>query len=144
MLCPGDCRATVLELQHSSISEEERGAGGFLSSSARATRTAAPCSKYIICLGKSSPEYNVGGHAYSVMQLRDRKQFVENWKRATACVFFDWRGHNLCIENGLINYLEKTLKRHPMTDRWRSNACRNYTGQPCLKGGHDNSNQKPR
>ena len=109
VLCgEGTASATVLELQHSSISEEELAAREAFyrrerrmfwlvhlpdETTARAARRAAPYSNYMICLGISSPEYNIDGRTYAVMEIVRRIQFIEKWKRATADVFFDWRGH---------------------------------------------------
>ena len=107
VLCgAGSSRATVLELQHSPISEDERNARErFYQQNHR-----------MFWLVHVHSESSFLGHNFGwSINFRDRplvldgktfgvmswmggsKQFIEKWKRATAHVFFEW--------NGLIYYL---------------------------------------
>lgn len=98
----GTPQATVLELQHSSISEEERNAreafyqqghrmfwlvhihGGhsFLDFS------------FKMSLDLSKQPVMHDGKKFGIMHwMGSSKQFIEKWKKSNAHVFFDWAGH---------------------------------------------------
>jgi hypothetical protein len=102
VLCgPGTSRPTVLELQHSSISEEERAAReAFYRQEHRMfwlvhlhDEKTFTGTYFRLSLGMSSRSVNVDGHTFAVRQWVGRTQFIEKWKRATAHVFFDYQGH---------------------------------------------------
>lgn len=95
-------RATVLELQHSSISEDERAARETFYCQAHRmfwlvhvhNETSFAGYSFGSSLDFKSRSHVVDGHTFAIMRWMGRsKQFVEKWKRATAHVFFDWNGH---------------------------------------------------
>lgn len=98
----GTPNSTVLELQHSSISEEERGAReAFYTRGHRMfwlvhIHNEASFTGYSFgfSLDFGSPPRPVDGHTFFVMRWMGRsKQFIDKWKRASAHVFFDYQGH---------------------------------------------------
>jgi competence CoiA-like predicted nuclease len=102
VLCgAGTERATVLELQHSSISEDERDAREtFYRRGHRMfwlihlhDETSFLAANFRLSLDFESRTYSLDGHSYAVMRWVGRsQQFIEKWKRAKAYVFFDWGG----------------------------------------------------
>lgn len=103
VLCgAGTPLATVLELQHSNISEDERiaretfyqkGHRMFWLVHIHNEATFAGYS-FGFSLDFSSRPYVIDGNKFAVMRWMGRgKQFIEKWKRSTAHVFFDWDGH---------------------------------------------------
>lgn len=103
VLCgAGTPHATVLELQHSSISEDERAAReAFYCQAHRMfwlvhvhNETSFAGYNFGFSLDFKSRSHVVDGHTFAIMRWMGRsKQFIEKWKRATAHVFFDWNGH---------------------------------------------------
>ncbi|MFK0692688.1 hypothetical protein ACFX5Q_31710 [Mesorhizobium sp. IMUNJ 23033] len=98
----GTGRATVLELQHSSISEEERVAReAFYKKAHRMfwlvhvhNESTFAGYSFGFSLDFSKRIQVVEGQTYAIMRWMGRsKQFIEKWKRASAHVFFDWQGH---------------------------------------------------
>ncbi len=99
----GTPTSTVLELQHSSISEEERGAReAFYTCGHRmfwlvhvySTETSFTGHSFGFSLDFGSRPHQVDSHTFFIMRWMGRsKQFIEKWKRATAHVFFDFQGH---------------------------------------------------
>ncbi|MBY5466337.1 competence protein CoiA family protein [Rhizobium leguminosarum] len=102
ILCgAGTIRATILELQHSSISEEERiQRETFYRQSHRMfwlvhihNENAFHGYSFGFSLDFSN-SHTVDGHQFAIMRWSGRsKQFIEKWKRAEAHVFFDYQGH---------------------------------------------------
>ncbi len=102
ILCgAGTLRATVLELQHSNISEEDRGKReAFYKQQHRMFWLVHIHGEnnfnnysFGFSLDLKSRTYELEGHTYAVMRWMGRsKQFIEKWKRATAHVFFDYQG----------------------------------------------------
>jgi len=103
VLCgAGTPRATVLELQHSPISEEELAVReAFYRQEHRMfwlvhlhNEKTLTGSNFKVFLDMNSRCYDVDGHTFAVMKwYGPSKRFIEKWKRATAHVFFDWEGH---------------------------------------------------
>lgn len=103
VLCgAGTPRAIVLELQHSSISEDERAAReAFYQKAHRMfwlvhihNESSFAGYSFGFSLDFSKRVHVVDGHSYAIMRWVGRsKQFIEKWKRATAYVFFDWNDH---------------------------------------------------
>lgn len=98
----GTSHSTVLELQHSSISEEERGAReAFYSRRHRMfwlvhihSEAAFTGYSFGFSLDFGSRPCQVDSHTFYIMRWMGRsKQFIEKWKRARAHVFFDYQGH---------------------------------------------------
>lgn len=94
--------ATVLELQHSSISEAERGAREAFYQQAHRMFWLVHIHNepnfngysFGISLDLKSKPVELEGHTYYVMRWMGRsKQFIEKWKRAKAHVFFDYQGY---------------------------------------------------
>lgn len=102
ILCgAGTGRATVLELQHSNISEEERiQREAFYIQGHRMfwlvhihNENAFHGYSFGFSLNFSDVR-TVDAHQFAVMRWSGRsKQFIEKWKRGQAHVFFDYRGH---------------------------------------------------
>lgn len=103
VLCgAGTPTATVLELQHSSISEEERAAReAFYRREHRmfwlvhvySTDTAFTGHSFGFSLDFRTPRQIDNITFYVLRWMGRSKQFIEKWKRATAHVFFDFQGH---------------------------------------------------
>ena len=102
VLCgEGTARATVLELQHSSISEEELAAREAFYRRERRMfwlvhlhdEKTFTGSNFMLSLGLGARLHDVDGHTFAVRRWVGRTQFIQKWKRATAYVFFDWEGH---------------------------------------------------
>ncbi|WP_429819346.1 hypothetical protein [Ensifer sp. B1-9] len=103
VLCGGGTdRATVLELQHSSISEEERDAReSFYGQAHRMfwlvhihNESSFLAHNFGFSLDFRSRTQVLDGKNFAVMRWCGRsKQFIEKWKRARAHVFFDLSGH---------------------------------------------------
>ncbi|MET3780830.1 hypothetical protein ABIC32_001475 [Brevundimonas sp. 1080] len=103
VLCgAGTPQATVLELQHSSISaDEQRSRENFYQQAHRMfwlvhIHSEANFNGYSFgfSLDFGSRPVVLEGHTYGVMRWMGRsKQFIEKWKRAKAHVFFDYQGH---------------------------------------------------
>ena len=98
----GSPNSTVLELQHSSIAEEERVAReAFYRQGHRMfwlvhihNDTSFAGYSFGFSLDLTSRPRQVDGHTFFVMRWMGRsKQFIEKWKRASAHVFFDYQGH---------------------------------------------------
>ncbi len=90
-------RATVLELQHSSISEDERNAReAFYRRDHRMfwlvhvhSESSFLAHSFGMSLDFRSRVVNLDGKAFAVMRwMGQSKQFIEKWKRASAHVFF--------------------------------------------------------
>jgi len=102
VLCgAGTERATVLELQHSPISEDEISAReSFYRKDHRMywlihihDEKSLLGSHFRLSLDFESRTYSLDGHTYAVMRWVGRsQQYIEKWKRAKAFVFFDWGG----------------------------------------------------
>jgi hypothetical protein len=102
ILCgAGTPQTTVLELQHSPISEKERAAReAFYMKTHRMfwlvhIHNEANFNGYSFgfSLDFTSRPYQIDGHTYAVMRWMGRsKQFIEKWKRANAHVFFEFQG----------------------------------------------------
>ncbi|MFN3727712.1 MAG: hypothetical protein ACK4SZ_15575 [Allosphingosinicella sp.] len=97
----GTPQATVLELQHSSISEDERAAReAFYRQAHRMfwlvhihNEAAFHGYSFGFSLDFRSRTYQLGGYTYGVMRWAGRSsQFIEKWKRSTAHVFFEFQG----------------------------------------------------
>jgi hypothetical protein len=98
----GTNRATVLELQHSSISEDERNAReAFYRQAHRMfwlihihSETSFLAHNFGMSMDFQSRTHVLDGKKFAVMRWVGRsQQFIEKWKRAKAHVFFDWSGH---------------------------------------------------
>lgn len=98
----GTPQATVLELQHSSISEKERGAREAFYMQAHRMFWLVHIHNdsnfngynFGYSLDFRSRTYQLDGYTYAVMHWMGRsKQFIEKWKRAAAHVFFDFEGN---------------------------------------------------
>ncbi|MGG7605038.1 competence protein CoiA [Massilia sp. BKSP1R2A-1] len=98
----GTSRATVLELQHSSINEDERNAReAFYRSEHRMfwlvhihDESSFLRTYFGMSLDFSSRVVNLDGKEFAVMHwMGPNKQFIEKWKRATAHVFFHAGSH---------------------------------------------------
>lgn len=98
----GTQRTTVLELQHSSISEDERNAREAFYTQAHRMfwlvhihdETSLLGSHFGLSLDFQSRIRALDGHTFAVMRWVGRsQQFIEKWKRAKAYVFFDWKEH---------------------------------------------------
>lgn len=94
--------ATVLELQHSSISEDERNAREvFYRRGHRMfwlvhihSEQSFLTHHFGVSLDFRSRTVDLDGKQFGIMRwMGPNKQFIEKWKRATAHVFFDWNGH---------------------------------------------------
>lgn len=102
ILCnDGTPNATVLELQHSSIAEDERIARETFYRRSRRMFWLVHVHNGQSFLGYSfafsldfrREPLEAGGRRYGVMRWMGRsRQFIEKWKRAEAHVFFDMRG----------------------------------------------------
>lgn len=100
---------TVLELQHSPISEEERisrekfykqGRRMFWLVHIDATSASSNGWNFHISLDFKSNLVEHDSHTYGIMQWYGRsKQFIEKWKRSNAHVFFDFKGHIFYLAN---------------------------------------------
>lgn len=94
---------TVLELQHSPISEEERisretfyrkGRRMFWLVHIDASSTSSNGWNFHISLDFKSRLVKQGIHSFGIMQWFGRStQFIEKWKRSDAYVFFDFKEH---------------------------------------------------
>jgi hypothetical protein len=103
LLCgAGTPTATVVELQHSSISEDERGARESFYRQAHRMFWLVHIHNennfngysFGFSLNWEKRVHTIDGQSFSVMSWTGRsKQFIEKWKRAAAHVFFDWNGH---------------------------------------------------
>jgi hypothetical protein len=94
----GTSRATVLELQHSSISEDERNAReAFYRQGHRMfwlvhihSESSFLGTYFSMSLDFGSRVVNLDGKEFAVMRwMGPNKQFIEKWKRASAHVFFN-------------------------------------------------------
>lgn len=97
----GTERSTVLELQHSSISEDERVAReAYYQKEHRMlwlvhvhNENSFAGFNFGISLDFTSRSHDIDGKHFAVMEwMGTSKQFIEKWKRSTAHVFFDWNG----------------------------------------------------
>ncbi|WP_083811385.1 hypothetical protein, partial [Asticcacaulis biprosthecium] len=112
VLCgAGTPLATVLELQHSSISEAERGAReDFYQREHRMFWLVHIHSEsnfngysFGFSLDFKSRPFVLDGHSYGIMRWVGRsKQFIEKWKRSKANVFFNYQGHVFYLGRRLI------------------------------------------
>ncbi|PXA77588.1 hypothetical protein DMC25_23210 [Caulobacter sp. D4A] len=103
VLCgSGTPAATVLELQHSSISEEERAAREafymrrhrmFWLVHVYSTDTSFTGDSFKFSLDFERPRQVDHNTFYLLRWVGRSKQFIEKWKRAKAAVAFDYRGH---------------------------------------------------
>ena len=103
VLCgAGTTEATIVELQHSSISEEERNARDtFYKQAHRMFWLVHIHSEHSflgfnfgMSLDMSSRPLTHEGRKFGVMNwMGPNKQFIEKWKRSSAHVFFDFGGH---------------------------------------------------
>lgn len=98
----GTPRATVLELQHSTISEDERNAReSFYQREHRMfwlvhvhSENSFLGAHFSLSLDFRSRVVSLDGKDFAIMRwMGPSKQFIEKWKRATAHVFFDIGGH---------------------------------------------------
>lgn len=99
----GTSQATVLELQYSPISEDERIAReAFYQQAHRMFWLVhvhdGPSSftgwSFAASIDWQSQPVDIDGRRFAIMQWYGRsKQFIEKWKRATAHVFFECQGH---------------------------------------------------
>lgn len=146
----GTLRATVLELQHSSISEDERSAReAFYRREHRMfwlvhihSESSFLGTHFGMSLDFSSRVINLDGKEFAVMRwMGPNKQFIEKWKRATAHVFFDAGAHIFYLASpGVAARLGGPLQRGEfalcalMRDdflravRWENAAASNATG----------------
>ncbi|MBO9459229.1 hypothetical protein [Labrenzia sp. R5_0] len=94
--------ATVLELQHSSISEQERmEREAFYSQKHRMfwlvhlhDETSFTGTNFRLSLGLGPRSATIDGYSFKIVHFASRSsQFIEKWKRSTAHVFFDYAGH---------------------------------------------------
>lgn len=94
-------QATVLELQHSSISEDERAAREAFYRKAHRLfwllhlhdETSFNGTSFRLSLGMPSRTGIVQGKTFQILHWTSRSsQFIEKWKRATGHVFFEWQG----------------------------------------------------
>lgn len=100
---------TVLELQHSPISEEERisretfyrkGRRMFWLVHIDASSTSSNGWNFRISLDFKSRHVKQDNHSFGIMQWFGRStQFIEKWKRSNAYVFFDFKGHIFFLAN---------------------------------------------
>lgn len=94
-------RRTLLELQHSSISDEERIAREqFYGSQARmlwllhvANDNNLRGSHFALTLSSSKPIEHKGKTFYRMTWFAPGRQFIDKWKRSSAHVFLDHHGH---------------------------------------------------
>ncbi len=95
-------QATVLELQHSSISEQERiEREVFYRQRHRMfwlvhlhDERSFTGTNFRLSLGLSSRSVTVDGRTFEIVYFASRSsQFIEKWKRSSAYVFFDYDGH---------------------------------------------------
>jgi hypothetical protein len=103
VLCgAGTPKATVLELQHSSISEDERAAREAFYRQAHRMFWLVHIHgdnnfnnySFSSSLDLKSRTYVIDGHTYAVIRWMGRStQFIERCKRATGHVFFDFQGY---------------------------------------------------
>jgi len=75
--------------------------------------------------------------AEEIAGLYKRRWEIELFSGLTLLAFTRLMSSNLMHLKRSIDCLAMMLKRHPTTGRWRSNACSNQTGQPCIECGHD-------
>lgn len=107
ILCAaGTPKATVLELQHSSISEEERASReAFYRQERRMfwlvhihSESSFLAHNFGMSMDFRTRRAELDGKTFAVMHWIGRSvQFIEKWKRARAHVFFDWGGHILYL-----------------------------------------------
>ncbi|ESY15371.1 hypothetical protein [Mesorhizobium sp. LNJC394B00] len=102
----GTSKATVLELQHSSISEDERASReAFYKQGHRMFWLVHIHSdnsflgfNFGISMDFTKRPVELNGKTFAVMRWMGRSvQFIEKWKRASAHVFFDFGGHILYL-----------------------------------------------
>ncbi|NIJ35313.1 hypothetical protein [Sphingomonas oligoaromativorans] len=95
-------KATVLELQHSSISEQERmEREAFYRQNHRMfwlvhlhDESSFTGTSFALSLGLGNRIGVVNGHTFQIVHFASRSsQFIEKWKRSAAHVFFDFGGH---------------------------------------------------
>ncbi|MGR9466325.1 hypothetical protein [Rhizobium leguminosarum] len=122
VLCQaGTPHATVLELQHSSISEDERNAReAFYGQQHRMfwlvhihNENAFHGYSFKFSLDFRSRPHTIDGKNFAIMRWHGRsKQFIEKWKRAHSHVFFDCEGHIFYLANQAVSKrLNSPLKR---------------------------------
>ena len=101
LVSAGTPRATVLELQHSTISEDERNAREAFYQRGRRmfwlvhihNETSFLGSNFRLSLDMRSRVVQLDGREFAIMHwMGSSKQFIEKWKRASAHVFFS-AGH---------------------------------------------------
>jgi len=117
----GTPRATVLELQHSSISEDERNAReSFYRREHRMfwlihihSDNSFLGTYFRMSLDFNSRVINLDGKQFAVMRwMGPSKQFIEKWKRATAHVFFNAGPYIFYLAGtGVVARLGGSLKR---------------------------------
>lgn len=112
LLVPGSPRGTVLELQHSSISEQERlEREAFYTQNHRMfwlvhlhDEQSSTGTSFSLSLGVGSRSGVVDGHTFNIAHFASRSsQFIEKWKRSKAHVFFDYRGYIFYLANGTVS-----------------------------------------
>lgn len=100
--------ATVLELQHSSISEQERKEReAFYRQKHRMfwlvhlhDEHSFTGTSFRLSLGLGARTATVDGHNFEIVHFASRSsQFIEKWKRSSAHVFFDCQGHIFYLAN---------------------------------------------
>lgn len=96
----------MLELQHSSISEEERASReAFYRQERRMfwlvhihSESSFLAHNFGMSMDFRTRRVELDGKTFAVMHWMGRSvQFIEKWKRARAHVFFDWGGHILYL-----------------------------------------------
>jgi hypothetical protein len=101
-------KPTVLELQHSSISEEERNAREAFYRQAHRMfwlvhihdEGAFRETNLGLSLDFTKRPIQLDGKIFAVMHwVGSNKQFIEKWKRSRAHVFFDWKGRIFYLAN---------------------------------------------
>lgn len=122
VLCAlGTPKATVLELQHSAISEDERSAReAFYRRDHRMfwlvhihSENSFLAHNFAISIDFRTRPFQFDGKSFAVMRwMGSNNQFIEKWKRASAHVFFDWGGRILYLANESVSrYLGAPFKR---------------------------------
>lgn len=100
--------STVLELQHSSISEQERiERETFYLQKHRMfwlvhlhNNHSFTGTNFSLSLGLGARTTIVDGHSFDIVYFASRSsQFIEKWKRSRAHVFFDYQGHIFYLAN---------------------------------------------
>lgn len=116
----GTSISTVLELQHSNISEEERISRELFYSKNHKmfwlvhihSDTSFNEFSFETALSLSS-EVDYAGHTFRIATWGGRSyQFIEKWKRSKVNVFFDWKGYIFYLANDKISkHIEGSVGR---------------------------------